>query len=313
MPSSAGVVQEAGVPLRPSISTRQSRQEPNGSRLSVAHSFGIGSSISAAAAITEVPGGTLTLRPSMVRVTVGAPARIGVPTSSSCRRAIAKLLFRRGARGRFGEIFAEMIERAENGQGRQPAERAERAVRHHLTKIAQKFDVLLAVPTGDDLVDRFDAADRADAAGGAFAAAFLRAKMKGEARLARHVDRVVEDDDPAVAEHALGGQHRFVVERRVEQALGEIRAERPADLDCADRAAGSRPAAITLDELADRRAEGELDEPAVADVSRELERLRAERSPDAVFGVSPSAVLEDPWRGGEAQDVVDDGRLAEQS
>ena len=45
MPSSAGVVQEAGVPLRPSISTRHRRQEPNASRLSVAHSLGIGLSI----------------------------------------------------------------------------------------------------------------------------------------------------------------------------------------------------------------------------------------------------------------------------
>ena len=68
MPSSAGVVQEAGVPLRPSISTRHSRQEPNASRLSVAQSFGIGLSTSAAAAITDVPAGTLTFRPSMVRV-----------------------------------------------------------------------------------------------------------------------------------------------------------------------------------------------------------------------------------------------------
>jgi len=42
MPASAGVVQEAGVPFRPSISTRQRRQEPKASRLSVAQSLGIG-------------------------------------------------------------------------------------------------------------------------------------------------------------------------------------------------------------------------------------------------------------------------------
>ena len=48
------------MPLRPSISTRQSRQEPNASRLSVAQSFGIGACSSAAAAITDVPLGTLT-------------------------------------------------------------------------------------------------------------------------------------------------------------------------------------------------------------------------------------------------------------
>ena len=40
MPGMTGVVQEAGVPARPSISTRQSRQEPKASTMSVAQSFG---------------------------------------------------------------------------------------------------------------------------------------------------------------------------------------------------------------------------------------------------------------------------------
>ena len=55
MAGSTGVVQEAGVPRRPSISTRQSRQEPKGSSESVAQSFGTSVPIRAAAAITEVP------------------------------------------------------------------------------------------------------------------------------------------------------------------------------------------------------------------------------------------------------------------
>ncbi len=88
IPASAGVVQEAGVPLRPSISIRHRRQEPKASTLSVAQSLGIGLSIIAAAAITDVPGGTLTWRPSMVSVTVASPVRIGVPVSSSCNSAM---------------------------------------------------------------------------------------------------------------------------------------------------------------------------------------------------------------------------------
>src|SRR5271166_3456991 len=312
MPSSTGVVQEAGAPLRPSISTRQRRQEPNGSRLSVAQSFGIGLSISAAAAMTEAPAGTLTLRPSMGSVTLGSPSRIGVPRSSSCKSAMAELLFRRGARGRPGEVFAEMVEGAEDGQRRQPAERAKRTVRHHLAKIAQKFDVLLAVQAGDDLVDGFGPARRADAAGGTLAAAFLGAEMKGETRLAGHVDAIVEDHDSAVAEDALGGQHRFVVERGVEQRLWKIGAERSADLDRADRAARARPTAEAFDQLADRRAECKLDEAAVADVARELERLRTERPPDAIVRVGFRAMLQNPGDRGETQDVVDDRRPAEQ-
>ena len=88
MPASTGVVQEAGVPLRPSISTRQSRQEPNASSISVAHRRGICVPRLAAAAITEVPAGTLTLCPSMVSVTIAPPGRIGVPELNSWMRPI---------------------------------------------------------------------------------------------------------------------------------------------------------------------------------------------------------------------------------
>src|SRR5258708_5964030 len=153
IPASAGVVQEAGVPFRPSISIRHRRQEPKASTLSVAQSLGIGLSIRAAAAMTDVPGGTLTWRPSMVRVTVASPVRIGVPVSSSCNSAIDRLLFRRDARRRLGEILAEMIERAKHRHGRQAAESAEGAVGHDLAKIAQELDVLWAVLAGYDLVD----------------------------------------------------------------------------------------------------------------------------------------------------------------
>ena len=79
MPFSAGVVQEAGVPRRPSISTRQRRQEPKASSESVAQSLGICVPACIAAAITEVPAGTVTLIPSMVSVTVCSDTRIGVP------------------------------------------------------------------------------------------------------------------------------------------------------------------------------------------------------------------------------------------
>ena len=79
MPASSGVVHEAGVPLRPSISTRHRRHEPNGSRLSVAHSFGTFTPSSCAARMIEVPAGTVTLRPSISAVTIVGDTRMGVP------------------------------------------------------------------------------------------------------------------------------------------------------------------------------------------------------------------------------------------
>ena len=79
MPGATGVVQEAGVPARPSISTRQSRQEPKASTISVAHSFGICVPTSIAARMMEVPSGTVMLLPSMVSVTVFSALARGVP------------------------------------------------------------------------------------------------------------------------------------------------------------------------------------------------------------------------------------------
>ena len=64
----AGVVQDAGVPARPSISTRQRRHEPKASMLSVAQSFGILVPTSMAARMIDVPSGTVTSTPSMVSV-----------------------------------------------------------------------------------------------------------------------------------------------------------------------------------------------------------------------------------------------------
>ena len=59
--------------------------------------------------------------------------------------------------------------------------------------------------------------------------------------------RIVEHHDPAMAEHARRAcGERLVIHRRVEHALREIGAQRPADLHRADRPARSRAAAEVL-------------------------------------------------------------------
>ena len=70
MPSATGVVHEAGVPRTPSISTTHNRQEPKASRLSVAHSLGMAVPTKLAARMIEVPAGTVTGWPSIVRLTI---------------------------------------------------------------------------------------------------------------------------------------------------------------------------------------------------------------------------------------------------
>ena len=79
MPAATGSVQEACRPRRPSTSTRQSRQDPNDSRLSVAQSFGTGMPASMAARMMDVPAGTVTTVPSTVSVTVSRASDGGVP------------------------------------------------------------------------------------------------------------------------------------------------------------------------------------------------------------------------------------------
>jgi hypothetical protein len=79
MPGATGVVQEAGVPARPLISTRQRRQEPNASIMSVAQSFVIFVPTSIAARMMDVPSGTRTSMPSMVSATVFSEREMGVP------------------------------------------------------------------------------------------------------------------------------------------------------------------------------------------------------------------------------------------
>src|ERR1700741_4838693 len=166
-----GVVQEAGVPARPSISTRHSRQEPKASTMSVAQSFGICVPASIAARMIEVPSGTVTLLPSMVSVTVFSDLESGVPKSVSWISDMTISSFRGlQARGRRAEIFLEMFQRAHDGVGREAAERAERAELHGVAEVLDHGEILRDAFAAADLVDGLDAAGRTDAAGRALAA-----------------------------------------------------------------------------------------------------------------------------------------------
>jgi hypothetical protein len=81
MPGSTGVVQLAGVPRRPSISTRHKRHDPKLLTLSVAHNLGIDVPCSDAARMMLDPAGTVTVRPSMVSVIGSLDLDAGVPKS----------------------------------------------------------------------------------------------------------------------------------------------------------------------------------------------------------------------------------------
>src|SRR5262245_38005832 len=314
MPSATGVVQEAGVPARPWISTRQSRQEPKASTMSVAHSFGISLPSSTAARMMEVPSDTVTATPSMVSVTVFSDLERGVPKSISWISDIWESSFSSfKALWRSAEIFREMGERAHYWVGREASERTERTEPHGVAEVFEHGGVCRALFASHDFVDQLYPARRPNPAWRALAAGFDGAKLHGEAGLLGHVHGVVEHHDAAMADQPVAGGERLIVEQRVEQVPREIGAERSADLHRAHRATCPRAAANIVDQLAKAHAEGGLEQPAMLDVAGKLDRHGAARAAHAEITVIGSAVAHDDRHAGKRQHVVDDSRLAEQT
>src|ERR1700674_1303338 len=154
IPAATGVVQEAANPFMPSICTKHRRQEPKASSCSVAQSLGIFTSESAAARITEVPAGTVTSWPSMVRLTSSALSRFGVPKSLSTMDSMdGPCVPSTGGAGLpcwFNEILGKMVQGRDHRIGGQPPERAQRAVSQGFAQIAQNGLLLGRVFTGDE-------------------------------------------------------------------------------------------------------------------------------------------------------------------
>ena len=99
MPSAQGVVHEAGTLTSVVLNQdSKSRQEPNGSRLSVAQSLGMVTPTSVAARRTDVPAGTSTRRPSIVTDTDAASGTAGVPKSTSGSQMLWLIRVLRSAR-----------------------------------------------------------------------------------------------------------------------------------------------------------------------------------------------------------------------
>ena len=97
----------------------------------------------------------------------------------------------------------------------------------------------------------------------------------------RHICGVIEDDNAAVADHGTDLDEGLVIERRVELLGRDVGTQRPAYLHSLDGSAAGRTATPVFDQLAQRNAEGLLDQSAALDVAGELECERAFRAIDA--------------------------------
>ena len=111
---------------------------------------------------------------------------------------------------------------------------------------------------------------------------------------------------------ALGGEG-LIVKGGVKEGAGEIGAQRSADLHCAHRATALGSAANVVHQIAQREAEGRLEQAAVLDVARQLDGHGAARAPDAIVLIKFGSIGQDVGNSRQRQKVVDHGRATEQT
>ena len=121
---------------------------------------------------------------------------------------------------------------------------------------------------------------------------------------------LVADDETAGAEHRARRRHLVEVQRHIELIGGQNAAQRPPRLQELQRLAVRVAAAHLLDDLPHRHAERNLDEPGIADVSREARDGRSAALLRSDAGEPLRAPPDDLRRVTERLDVVDVGRLA---
>ena len=121
-----------------------------------------------------------------------------------------------------------MPHRAGDRVRHEAAQPAQGTIQHGIAKFLDEGQVELAVLPRYHAVHDLHAARGTDATRRAFPAGLDGAELHCVARHPGHIDAVVENDDAAVAEQGLDVRERFVVERRVELRLRQVRAERTA-------------------------------------------------------------------------------------
>eukprot|EP00043_Microstomoeca_roanoka_P029775 m.23134 g.23134 ORF g.23134 m.23134 type:complete len:587 (+) comp9442_c0_seq1:1952-3712(+) len=204
-----------------------------------------------------------------------------------------------------------MRERRQNRIGGEPAQRTERARFHRVAQVGDQRQARGVARR--HAVQRLDPAHRADPAGRAFAAAFDGAEFHREPGHFQHVGAVIGDGQTGMADQAVLGREVFIGEGRVEQRGREPRAQRTADLHRLDRTARGRAAGDVLDDLAQREAEGRLEQAAVFHVAGDLQRHRPVRTTHAVILIERRAAIHDHRHRGQRDHVVDDRGLAHEA
>src|SRR6516162_2047403 len=98
-----------------------------------------------------------------------------------------------------------------------------------------------------------------------------------------------------MAEQATLGRDRLVIERNVEQRIGEISAKRATDLHRPQRASTRGTAAIIVNDLAERYTECFLNQPRPFHIAGQLNWNCAARTSHPIVPIKCTAMLDDDW------------------
>jgi hypothetical protein len=146
----------------------------------------------------------------------------------------------------------------------------------------------------------------ADAAGHASPARLGAAELHEELRDVDHAGRLVHHDHAARSHDRAGFPERFVVDGHIEKLLGNTASGRPSGLHRLEALFVGNAAPDLEDDLAQRNAHRNLDEPGVADAAGEREDLGAFGFLRPDRGIPIAAVLDDPRNARKGLDVIDE-------
>ena len=134
----------------------------------------------------------------------------------------------------------------------------------------------LTLAFGDALQD-FQHALCANPAGGAFAAGFIRSKLQEEAGNVDHAVILIHDNQAARAHHGADCRQVIVVDRNIQVLCRDAAAGRTTRLRSLKLFAVGNATADIKEDLAQRRAHGDLHKAGIRDFAAQSENFGAMR------------------------------------
>src|SRR5260370_1381320 len=246
------------------------------------------------AATIGVTAGTVSLWPSIVRLTSGIDER-GLDGADVVQAVLLVFVMEVPHRG-LDDPTGGVAETAETA-----------AVLEAVGDALEDPKLDLRALAGEDAFVRAHSPVAADAAGRALAAGLKRVEAQQARRGFDHAVGVVHDDDSARPAHRSERLEAVEVGRRVEHRGGEDLGRRAARPEHLDLPPGHGAASQLFDDVAIRDADLDFVVARLLDVAADSDHARALRLLGAPLGVLRAALTHDPGHRRQRFDVVDGG------